>query len=64
MQNNIKPGTLVYVGYVGHKKIGMFLSYDEIKKTPTRPLGTCNVLIEEEICKVWVGLIKPVEEEI
>lgn len=63
MHNNIKPGTLVHIGYVGHEKIGMFLSYDPYVNIPTRPLKTCNVLIDEEVAKVWIGLVKPIEEE-
>ena len=63
MQDNIKPGTLVHVGFVGHTDIGMFVSYNEKENAPTRPLRTCNVLVKEQICKVWIGLVKPVEEE-
>ena len=63
MHNNIKPGTLVHVNYVGHEKIGMFLSYDPIEKVLTRPLPTCNVLVGEKIRRVWIDLVKPVEEE-
>lgn len=63
MHNNIKPGTLVHVGFLMQQKIGMFLSYDPIEKVPTRPLPTCNVLVDEEVAKVWIGLVKPIEEE-
>lgn len=63
MQGNIKPGTLVHVGFVGHTDVGMFISYNQNENAPTRPLRTCNVLIGEEVIKVWLGLIKPIEEE-
>ena len=62
MQDNIKPGTLVHVGFVGHTDIGMFVSYNQKENAPTRPLRTCNVLVKEQICTVWIGLVKPVEE--
>lgn len=63
MQDNIKPGTLVHVGYVGHTDVGMFLSYNENENVPTRPLRTCNVLVGEEVARVWIDLVKPIEEE-
>ena len=63
MQDNIKPGTLVYIGYVGHSDIGMFLSYNEKEISPIRPMRTCNVLVGERIVKVWLSLVKPIEEK-
>jgi hypothetical protein len=63
MQGNIKPGTLVHVGFVGHTDVGMFISYNRDKNVPTRNMRTCNVLVGEEVVKVWLGLVKPIEEE-
>jgi hypothetical protein len=62
MKDDIKPGTLVHVGYVGDTKLGIFLTYNEKVDSPTRPLRTCNVLIEEVVTKVLIGLIEPIEE--
>jgi len=59
----IKPGTLVHVDFLMQQKIGMFLSYDPIEKVPPPTLPTCNVLVGEKIRRVWIDLVKPVEEE-